>query len=588
MPRFALGRITIDTTERLITTSIGRVRLKEPVARLLERLATAQGEIVSKEKLLGELWNRRAVDEKNLVMLIGRARRTLSPFFPGKCPLITVHGKGYQLLGCEPVNATQPASDQPSRVREPHEGRLAIAIQPFRHASQSKPLQAIGDSICESLAIRLSACCRVTPAFPVETSGDLPGRSGIEIAGSTPVPDFVLTGSVFECGERLRVNIQLADPATAEIIWGHQASASRQSQFELEDEIGDKVFAHLASLAQGTSSNYRFDGAGRMTFHSYVLGRHFMAKRSSQGILRARELFESTLAENEGFSPSIAELACCMAISPYYFEGDVRTAASSAIEAARLALKFDPNCAAAYSALGFAHTMLRSRTAARTSFEKAIEIGGDDSRAYRFFADYHVWSGDLPRATFCARRSVDLDPASPVANADCAQTLFFARSYEEALSYAERSLQLDETFANGHHMTSQILRQLGSLAEAARSAQRAYALAPQSDLFRLNVMSFDDKPPRALRRRIEVSDTRESARKPATNDYGHVLFHAWRGDAERSLSYLKRCVEECSPLALFIDADPNLDSVRGHEAFAAISALAQQEGSRRAAAAHWQ
>jgi DNA-binding winged helix-turn-helix (wHTH) protein/tetratricopeptide (TPR) repeat protein len=575
VPKFSLGRIVIDTTERLITTSIGRVRLKEPEARLLERLAAAGGKVVTKETLLDELWNGRSVDDKNLVMLIGRARRTLSQFFPGKCPLITVHGKGYQLLGCAPLGeaATREESEA-GRVREPHEGRLSIAMQPFRHATQSEPLKSIADSLCESLAIRLSACCRVIPAFPVEKSADLVERAGVALESGAPVPDFILTGSVFESGERLRVNVQLADPVTAEIIWGHQASAERRSQFELEDEIAEKVFAHVAGLVQGTSGDYKFDGAGRTTFHSYVLGRHFMAKRSSQGILRARELFESTLTENESFSPGLAELACCMAISPYYFERDSRTAAYSAIDAAKLALRFDPNCAAAYSALGFAYLTLRSRTAARASLEKAIELGGDDSRAYRFFADYHVWSGDFARAVFCASRSVDLDPASPVANADCAQTLFYSRRYEDALSSAERSLQLDDAFANGHHMAAQILRQMGRTEEAAEAAERSYSLSPQSDLFRLNALSFGGNPAGTVKRRREAS-AGDSSRRPATGDYGHALFHAWRGEVEQSLDYLKRCVDECAPFSLFINADPNLDAVRGHGSFPAIAGQLQ-------------
>lgn len=297
----------------------------------------------------------------------------------------------------------------------------------------------------------------------------------------------------------------------------------------------------------------------------------------SQGILRARALFESTLTEHESFSPGIAELACCTAISPYYFERDARTAAFSAIDAAKLALKFDPNCAAAYSALGFAYLTLRSRAAARISFEKAIELGGDDSRAFRFFADYHIWSGDFPRATFCACRSVDLDPASAVANSDCAQTLFYARRFEDALHYAERAVQLDDTFANGHHMAAQILRQMGSLRQAAKSAERAFSLPPQSDLFRLNALSFNSSPSKTSRRKADVYPAGDPGKKPATTDYGHALFHAWRGDVEKCLFHLKRCVDECAPFSLFINADPNLDQVRRHQEFPSIAAQLQRD-----------
>lgn len=572
MATFTLGHLVIDTSACLIGTSAGRVRIKEPIARLLERLAAAQGQVVTRETLLSELWRGRDVDEKNLVMLVGRARQILSQLLAGPCPLVTVHGKGYQLLGCTPSAGTGPASSKDlPRQREPYPGRLSIAIQPFRHA-RLPSLEQIAESICDSLAIRLSACCRVIPAAPVVRTEDLYARIEATSEPGGYVPDFIVTGSLYECGDQLRVNVQLADPGTGEIIWGVQTLASRDRQFDMEQEMGDKVFAHLSGLVNGTRADQEFAGTWRATFHSYVLGRHFMSRRSPESMQRARSLFESALLENGSFSPGLAELACCMALSPYYFERDSRTAAASAIETARLTLKFDPNCAAAYSVLGLAHLMLRDRAPSRAAFEKAIDLGGDDTRAYRFFADYHVWNGDFSRAILCARRSVDLDPASPVANSDCAQTLFYARQFEAAHEYAERAVQLDSEFANGYYMAAQILHQLGEREKASTAAQRAYSLAPQSELFHIiaDALSAPDGEPDAL-----LND--ENPRKPATTEYGHALLHVWRGDVDRCLRHLAQCVDDYVPFSLFIDADANFDRARDHEAFGALVARVRQE-----------
>lgn len=570
MATFTLGRIVVDTSECLISTSAGRVRIKEPVARLLEHLAAAEGQVVTRETLLNQLWRGRDVDEKNLVMLVGRARQILGQFLAGPCPLITVHGKGYQLLGCVrgPDNAP-PTATETTRLHEVHRGRLSIAIQPLRHARQGQ-LEYVAESICDSLAIRLSACCRVIPAVPVARSDDLYERIDTAAEHGAVVPDFILTGSVYENGEKLRVNVHLVDPGTSELVWGVQTVTSRRDQFEMEEDLGDKVFAHLSGLVKGIGGDQQFSATWRTTFHSYVLGRHFMARRSSQGMQRARGLFESALTENSSFSPGLAELACCMALSPYYFERDSRSAAASAIETAKLTLKLDPACAAAYSVLGLAHLTLRSRAAARAAFEKAIELGSDDTRAYRFFADYHVWNGDMPRAIFCARRSVDLDPASPVANSDCAQTLFYARHFDEALQYTERALQLDSEFANAHYMAAQVLRQLGLGDKASEAAERACSLAPESDLFRLVASALGAS--QANSRKSQVT-----AKKPATTEYGHALFHAWRGDVDASLAYLQRCVDEYAPFSLFIGADANFDGVRGHMQFDALVARIRQD-----------
>lgn len=568
MASFTLGRIVVDTAECLISTSIGRVRIKEPMARLLERLAAAEGKVVTRETLLNDLWRGRDIDEKNLVMLVGRTRQILGQFCAGPSPLITVHGKGYQLLGCMPVtNANPPEQTPVARFREPHQVRLSIAIQPFRHPRQGQ-LESIAASICDSLAIRLSTCCRVIPAMPVARSDDLYERIDTAPEHGALPPDFILSGSVYERDGKLRVNVQLTDPSTGEIVWGRQALAPCRDQFEMEEDIGDKVFAHLSGLVAGTSIEPQFSEAQRTTFHSYVLGRHFMARRSSQSMARARALFESASMENGSFSPGLAELACCVALSPYYFKCDSRAAATSALDMAQLTLKFDPTCAAAYSVLGLAHLTLRSRAAARAAFEKAIEVGGDDARAYRFFADYHVWNGDFARAIYCARRSVDLDPASPVTNSDCAQTLFYARHFDEALEYAERALQLDGDFANAHYMSAQILNQLGRHDPAAAAAKRARSLAPESDLFHLMVhaLTEDRRKPR-----LDHDD-----RKPGTSEYGLALLSAWRGNTDTCLLHLQRCVDDYAPFSLFIDADANFDPLRGNVQFDELIAQVHQ------------
>lgn len=64
------------------------------------------------------------------------------------------------------------------------------------------------------------------------------------------------------------------------------------------------------------------------------------------------------------------------------------------------------------------------------------------------------------------KQALDLEPFSPVLNADLGQVLYFARHYDEALAACQKALALDPDFINAHLYLYDIYSKKGLYDEA--------------------------------------------------------------------------------------------------------------------------
>src|SRR5262245_26239218 len=74
-PRFKLGRLSIDPATREIAYPGGREAIEPRVMEVLIVLWRAKGEVVSRDKLVEQCWEGRAVSEDAINRVISRVRK---------------------------------------------------------------------------------------------------------------------------------------------------------------------------------------------------------------------------------------------------------------------------------------------------------------------------------------------------------------------------------------------------------------------------------------------------------------------------------------------------------------------------------
>jgi len=127
-------------------------------------------------------------------------------------------------------------------------------------------------------------------------------------------------------------------------------------------------------------------------------------------------------------------------------------------------------------------------TESRAFFERAIELDPDYAQAHALLAWTYAfeytngWNQDdeapLRLATELANRAIALDPNIPVAY--FARGLVFReqREYVKALADAQKSTEIDPSYANGHVLLATLLYYAGRPEEGLRMVRRAQRLHP--------------------------------------------------------------------------------------------------------------
>ncbi|MBL7175527.1 MAG: hypothetical protein ISS66_06840 [Desulfobacteraceae bacterium] len=122
----------------------------------------------------------------------------------------------------------------------------SIAVLPFTNMSDDPEQEYFADGMTEDMLTDLS---KISGLFVISRSSvfSYKGRSvKIEQIGRELGVHYVLEGSVRKDGDRVRINAQLIDAATAKHLWAERYDGHLGDVFALQDEITQKIISALA------------------------------------------------------------------------------------------------------------------------------------------------------------------------------------------------------------------------------------------------------------------------------------------------------------------------------------------------------
>lgn len=93
-----VGQWTISADLGILSAPMGKSLILEPrLSRLLYLLARQEGEIISREELISQIWQETIVNEESLTRAIADLRKTLDKNFDNPPVIQTLRKRGYQL-----------------------------------------------------------------------------------------------------------------------------------------------------------------------------------------------------------------------------------------------------------------------------------------------------------------------------------------------------------------------------------------------------------------------------------------------------------------------------------------------------------
>ena len=231
---------------------------------------------------------------------------------------------------------------------------IPVAVLPFRTLGGTGPALPLAVGIPDAIISRLAGVgqLRLRPTSAILRYADRdvdPGVAGRELA-----VDYLLTGTVQDAGDRLRVSVQLVRSRDGAPLWGTHYDLPRQDLLTLQDSIAARVSGALAVRMTSAEQErlYRRYTRNGAAYEAFLRGRAELARLTEPGARAAVAAFEQALALDSDYALAHAGLAMASADMHLRFAKDAEVAewgARARREATR-ALALDSTVAEAHLA----------------------------------------------------------------------------------------------------------------------------------------------------------------------------------------------------------------------------------------------
>jgi adenylate cyclase len=353
----------------------------------------------------------------------------------------------------EPASAAEASAPDLDPLSIPgFEGRPAIAVLPFDNLSGDPEQEYFADGIAEDLITRLSAW-REFPVIARNSSFTYKGKAvDVKQVSRELGVRYVVEGSVRRAANRLRIAAQLIDATTGHHVWAERYDRELRDIFELQDEITQAIVASMyPELEQFELARAaRQEPQNLDAWDCSQQGMWYLQRMTREANARARSLFEQAAGLDPQHAFAFAGLAFTHYQDLIYDWTDSRARAiAEAVRAANTSVLLDSRDPYGQMVLSRAHLLTGEMQKAIAASKLAIHLNPSMALAY-FSLGLMLSSAGRPDDGIAEiEKGMRLSPRDPwmwIACSYVAFAHFAAQRYEEAIDWAERSLQQRRDF----------------------------------------------------------------------------------------------------------------------------------------------
>ena len=438
------------------------------VLGVLLSLAARDGDVVTKDELVEEVWDGRATADDPIIRCVYQLRGHLGDKEKPYQYVDTLVRRGYCLK--QPVRLHEPAIGRPESVDEspPKRSRvwaiaalvialgLAGLIYKEIIVPSSPTIGSIGVLPFENLTgdpanAYLSAGFKKTLVHTLQNIPDFAVKDGHVSYLDLEVPDIaaklmvesVMFGALQREGDELKVNYQVARGVDGINVCSDQVNGHFKNMFGLQEKLAGMVRRCLTG-----GSNQRLLSSSRPAnfeaYDRYIRGMYALERRGSAGNLEdAIALFEESKKLDPTYGPAYLALAQVYALLPDYRNAPIVASHERAIEIIGQGLAVDPAIRdAAAAVLGFVYHKQKKWSQAEEAFIRATSSPIVESNAFNWYSLMLGSVGRFDEALNQALAGLEIDPSSAVINSRVGIVYTWIGETEKAADYFDRANQL--------------------------------------------------------------------------------------------------------------------------------------------------
>lgn len=445
----------------------------------------------------------------------------------------------------------------------------SVVVLPLRNVSCDPSQQYFADGMTEQLISDLGQISVLRVISRTSSMSMRSGNSIAQIARELNV-DAVVDGSVVREGNQLRITVQLTDARTGHQLWKNEYVRNLASALDLQSdvarEIGEQIRIKVTPQEQARVTPTR--PISQEAQDLYLQGRYFLNLGRPYENESIR-YFEKSIEEDPSSALAYAGLAMDYIHLGQGGSLNYVEVYSKAQIAAKKAIEIDPNLAEGHAALAYSLTDLDwDWTAAGREFHKALELNPNSGPVHSNFALYLARLGRSTEAISEAEKGLQLDPMSLTAHHVVAYCYYGARQYDKALEQIRKASELNLVTPDSwiHWTLGIIYRDKGSYEKAIEEFRVLH-----DDPHSLGHLGNAYARAGELKEASQIiSRLKSYVHQNGVGTYEVALIYAGLGDKDEAFAWLEQSYKVRDKGLTYLKLDPGMDPLRSDPRFQSL------------------
>lgn len=547
----------LNTSQRSLSKSGEEIEIPSKTFDLLFLLVRKNGEVVTKDQILENVWQGSFVEESNLTVQIAKLRKL---FKPSKF-IKTVQGIGYQFTVS--VEALNQETQQNENIK------ISIAVIPFKNENGDEKFEYLADGLTEGLinSFSYSSDIRVLARETVFHYKDS-DENVLEIGEKLKVEN-VLTGRLRIIEDNLIVGVELVKVSDGAQIWGTQINEKVSDIFEIQNQLTTKISEKLKTKFGETRRSSKPTQVTKNTesYKFYLKGEYFSHKRSLNAINKAIECFQASISYDSLNALSYIGLAKCYF---WTFLGDYSPYEETApiIETLfKKATEISPdnpdlNVIKGRVAMNFEKDFQK----AESYFQKALKVNPDHIEAFYPYSYLLAMQGKFSEAFEKLDSVTAIDPFALKNGTRIARTLYYMEEYGEAIAQSKNAIESDATDFMPYWIIGVSLCELKKYDEAfeylEKSLEINYHLETYATIGYVHARKGNEKEALEIIENLKTKSVEENV----SNMYFAMIYCAL-GEKDKAFEYLEDAAKVRDSDILTLKVNPRFANLHDDERF---------------------
>jgi len=457
---FRIGAVDVFPQTGSIDGPGGNRHLDPKVMQVLLRLVAADGEVVSRESLMTDVWRGTVVTDFALSRCIYQLRKNLRRVAKSAdSPIETLPKRGYRLCWtiagsgerrAGPTRRVRPMlapfvlaslvlagsflwlSWQSSGVSDPVG---AVAVMPFKDLSPDGELGYFGDGVATSLQTELGHISALSVIARTSALHFRNSQASSREIGAALGVGYLVEGSVRNEGGSVHVTASLVDAANGRQVWSEEFAGAADRPFTAQKDIAREIAGYL-QLSLGDSRKH----GGTTNFEAYQA---YLKGMDIENPDVAGLLFDEALTYDPQFALAMVAKANLIYRQLWWGERPEQQAWDEARPLLEGALSISDEIPLAHTLIGGFQFRLENYPVAEAELRRALEINPSDDNALAHLSRLMERTDRIEEAVTLAERNARLDPMNPLRHVQLANRLWTSGNFEKGKAAFERAVALD-------------------------------------------------------------------------------------------------------------------------------------------------